>query len=157
MESEQYRLPEGYDLNKEPRARYGLTRNDGYGPMSSRTYVLVMLDGEPTGGRVPIKDPTKCDHGTTICTGGYVEDGDDGKSCVEVWQYDYSVLWSRNQGGRRMIRQLGVDADKHQNPDHPANRYSSARVAAEEARSAALTAEREADNKAARDAMDRED
>lgn len=148
MDSPQYQLPEGYDLSKEPQARYGLTRHDGYGPMSSRTYVLVMLDGEPTGGRVPIKDPIECNHGTTICVGGYVEDGDDGKSCAEVWQYDYSILWSRNQGGRRMIRHLGLEADKYQNPDHPANRYAKARAADEESRSAALAAERERDNQA---------
>lgn len=146
MESSLYELPEGYDLDKEPQSRYRLGRNDGHGPLSSRAYVIgVLPDGD--GGRIPIKHPSRCDHGTTICRGGYVEVDEDGKSCAEVWQYDYSILWSRTQGGRRLIRELGIEADKNQNPAHPANPYRKAVEEQDEARYASLAAERERDNK----------
>jgi hypothetical protein len=112
-------LPEGYDVSKEPVPPRVWYRPDGMGSLSGSTYLAVLLGDEKRAGRVLIKHPDKCDHGTTICGGKH----EDGKPCVESWQYDFSILWSRTAGGRKLLTELGITADKHQNPEHPANKF----------------------------------
>jgi len=108
-------LPDDYKIHLEPIGSYH-TQN-GNGGFSGNYYVVVLLKGEHLTGIVKIRSPRNCDHTATICTGNH----SDGRPCVESWQYDYSILWSRTGGGRKMIADLSVAADKYQNPAHPAN------------------------------------
>lgn len=118
-------MPEEYDIEKEPVTKYRLQRPVGLDgrrvDLSGTSYVVVLMKGEHRGGRVIIAKPKNCDHGETICTGG-VNDG--GVSCADSWQFDYSILWSRTAGGRRLITELGIEHDKYQNPDHPAAKFN---------------------------------
>lgn len=113
-------LPADYDRAKEPIARYRLHKAREYRPMSGHGYVVALLDGESVGGQVIIASASNCDHCTTICDG---RTPDTKSLCVVEWQYDYSILWSRTAGGRRLISSVGTQADKHQNPDHPAIKF----------------------------------
>jgi hypothetical protein len=112
-------LPEGYDLSLEPIARYRLRRETEYRPLSGFGYVVARLDDEAIAGRVLIAGKSNCDHGTTICDG----QTETGSWCVDEWQYDWNLLWSRTAGGRRLISAVGVDHDKYQNPNHPARKF----------------------------------
>lgn len=128
--SSQYRrhrlLPPEYDLRKEPPARYRLdprpprgTRQETGQNLSGYNYVVVLMNGEHTGGRILIAKERNCDHSSTICA-QTVPNEEDGLTCSQAWQLDYSVLWSRTAGGRSLITALGAQADRHQNPNHPA-------------------------------------
>lgn len=110
-------LPEGYDLNKEPVAPFRC-KSDSLGSLSGSAYVLVLEKGEHRAGRVRIRKPQNCEHGQgSICTGG-----EEGRwTCASSWQIDYSILWSRTEGGRKLLSQLGIQADKYHNPEHPAH------------------------------------
>lgn len=113
-------LPDDYDMDKEPVVRYRMAHG-GQSSWSGNSYVAVLLNGEHRPGRVQVvADSRHCDHGTTICRGTH----EDGQPCAESWQYDYSILWSRTAAGRKMISDLGVQADKNQNADHPAAVYN---------------------------------
>ena len=116
-------LPEGYDPEKIPAARYRLRKsaNGTAEFLSGYSYVPVVLKGETEAGKVIIKSAKRCDHGTNICASTEKRDG---MTCTESWQIDYTILWHRTAGGRKLISALGVDADKHHNPSHPANRFN---------------------------------
>lgn len=138
----EFDLPEGYDLDKEPGAAYRIRTDDGHGPLSGRAYVVARLNGEHEAGRIPVASSSRCQHGMSICDGGYP----DGQLCADSWQYDYSIIWSRTQAGRKLINKLGIEHDKYQNPDHAANKFDREIKQRMEAAYAKAAAEREADN-----------
>jgi hypothetical protein len=114
-------MPEDYDKDLEPIARYRLHKQRAYRPMSGHGYVVGLMTGESVGGQIIIATASNCDHGSTICNGKVP--GTD-KLCVEEWQYDYSILWSRTAGGRRLLTEVGTMADKYHNPNSPARRFN---------------------------------
>lgn len=118
-------LTDDYNLDKEPVARYRMSYGDK-ASWSGHSYVVVLMNGESRPGRVKVvADSGHCDHVETICLGNVR----DGQACVDSWQYDYSILWSRTAAGRKLISILGVHADRNQNPNHPAAKFNRTRVA----------------------------
>lgn len=124
-----YAMPEGFDQNKIPGSRVRLTSPATN--MSGRNYLVTLLKGDSGAGWIRIASPRTCKHGTTICASPEKLQG--GYTCAESWQIDYSLLWHRTAGGREMLHKLGLMADKHHNPEHPA-RIEEARVARATAR-----------------------
>jgi hypothetical protein len=113
-----HHLPDDYDISKEPEAAHRC-QPDKFGKLSGACYVLMLLPGETKASRVKVATKANCQHGITICDGQHI----DLHGCAESWQYDHSILWSRTDAGRRLISQMGLNACKNQNPNHPAARY----------------------------------
>ncbi|QAY04064.1 hypothetical protein HWC02_gp027 [Gordonia phage Sombrero] len=60
--------------------------------LSGTAYVWVKLRDDPTPkGRVVVRQPSNCDHGTTMCV-----------DCIESWSIDYHVDTRSTAAGRRL-------------------------------------------------------
>lgn len=78
---------------------------------SGNSYISVVMRDDGRSGKVPYyRDPSKCDHGFSMCPTW---------ECIESWSMDYRVLLHRTGAGRQLADALNIDAHKFAAVERP--------------------------------------
>lgn len=93
----------------DPQGRAEALSDQGY-MASGNNYISVVMREDNKQGRVPYyRDPSKCDHGHSMCPTW---------TCIESWSMDYRVLLHRTGAGRELAAKLEIDPVKFSQAEH---------------------------------------